>query len=101
MMRAAILAAFAVALSASPVAAGGCDYYCRKNGGTAASTPAPGERRAITNPSRQRLGDLYSPGGGRRTQIRDNSRRIIGYVERDGTITNTHRQRVRTIKGSQ
>ena len=32
-----------------------------------------------------------------RIQIRDTSRRIIGYIERDGTVTNTHRQKVGTI----
>ena len=38
-MRILILAALAVIL-AGPATAGGCDYYCRKNGGTAAtSTP--------------------------------------------------------------
>ena len=31
-------------------------------------------------------------------QIRDTSRRIIGYTERDGTVTNTHRQRVADIE---
>ncbi len=90
-------AALAVIL-AGPATAGGCDYYCRKNGGTAAtSTPAPSTSWAITNTSRQRLGDVYNPGHGRRVQIRDNSRRIIGYVERDGTVTNTHRQKVGTL----
>jgi len=68
--------------------------YCRDN---AATLPAPGERRAITNTHRQRLGDIYNPGQGRRVQIRDTSRRIIGYIERDGTVTNTHRQKVGTL----
>ena len=93
----AILATLAVVL-ASPAKAGGCDYYCRKNGGTATvSTPAPGERRAITNTSRQRLGDIYNPGHGQRVQIRDTSRRILGYIEPDGTITNRNRQRIGTL----
>ena len=93
-MRVLILAALAVIL-ASPADARCLMSYCK---GDAASTPAPGERRAITNTSRQRLGDVYNPGHGRRVQIRDNSRRIIGYVEADGTITNTSRQRVGTIE---
>ena len=65
---------------------------------TATSTPAPTTSWAITNTSRQRLGDLYSPGHGRRVQIRDTSRRIIGYIERDGAVTNTSRQKVGTIE---
>ena len=51
---------------------------------------------AITNKHRQRVGDIYNPGTGR-LQIRNNSRQIIGYIERDGTVTNTSRQRVGTI----
>ncbi len=93
-----ILAALAVIL-ASPATAGGCDYYCRKNGDSAAtSTPAPSTSWAITNTSRQRLGDVYNPGHGRRLQLRDNDRRIIGYIERDGTVTNTSRQPVASIE---
>ncbi len=91
-----ILAALFAALP-SPAMAGGCDYYCRKNGGTAASTPAPATSWAITIQHRQKIGDVYSPGGGRRLQLRDNDRRIVGYVERDGTVTNTHRQKVGTL----
>ena len=85
-----------MALSAAPVAAACVMSYCRDN---AATAPAPGERRAITNTSRQRLGDIYSPGHGRRVQIRDTSRRIIGYIEADGRVTNTSRQRVGTPEG--
>ena len=91
-----ILAAFAVALS-SPEASAACTMsYCKDS--STASTPAPGSRSYITNTSRQRLGDIYNPGQGQRLQIRDTSRRIIGYVERDGTVTNTHRQKVGTIE---
>lgn len=54
--------------------------------------------RTITNEHRQKVGDIYNPGHGRRLQIRDNRRRIIGYIERNGTITNTRRQKVGTIK---
>lgn len=38
--------------------------------------------QAITNTHRQRVGDIYDPGHGR-LQIRNNSRQIIGYIERD------------------
>ncbi len=95
-MRVLILAAFAVALSAAPASATCIMSYC-KDGAVTASTPAPSTSWAITNTSRQRLGDVYNPGHGRRVQIRDTSRRIIGYIERDGTVTNTHRQKVGTL----
>ena len=92
----AALATLAVVLS-SPEASARCIMsYCKDS--STVSTPAPGERRAITNTSRQRLGDVYNPGHGRRVQIRDTSRRIIGYFEADGTVTNTHRQKVGTIE---
>jgi hypothetical protein len=71
--------------------------YCKDGATAATSTPAPSTSWAITNTSRQRLGDVYNPGSGRRLQIRDNSRRIVGYVERDGSVTNTHRQKVGTL----
>ncbi len=96
-MRVFILVAFAVALSASTASARCLMSYC-KDSSTAISTPAPGERWAITNTSRQRLGDIYNPGHGRRLKLRDTSRRIIGYIERDGTVTNTSRQRIGTIE---
>jgi hypothetical protein len=70
--------------------------YCKDRAATA--SPAPSTSWAITNTSRQRLGDIYNPGQGRRLQIRDTSRRIIGYIEADGTVTNTSRQKVGTIE---
>ena len=92
-----ILAALAVlALSAPPVAAACIMSYCKD--ATATASPAPSTSWAITNTSRQRLGDIYNPGQGRRLQIRDTSRRIIGYIERDGTVTNTSRQPVASIE---
>ena len=106
-MRIVILAAFtrcapaalAVVLAApSPAQAACIMSYCQD---ATASTPAPSTSWAITNTSRQRLGDIYNPGHGRRIQIRDTSRRIIGYIEPDGRITNTHRQKVGTIEESQ
>ena len=54
--------------------------------------PQPATSWTITNQHRQRLGDIYNPGTGR-LQIRNNHRQIIGYIERDGTVTNTSRQR--------
>ena len=95
-MRVLILVALAVVLL-SPEASARCIMsYCK--GQATASTPAPGERRAITNTHRQIIGDLYDPGHGRRVQIRDTSRRILFYIERDGTVTNTSRQRVGTLE---
>jgi hypothetical protein len=49
------------------------------------------------NTHRQKVGDIHDPGHGRRLQIRNNHRQIIGYIERDGTATNTHRQKVGTL----
>jgi hypothetical protein len=63
---------------------------------SAAST-AP-QRSFITDTRRNRIGDLYKPAPGRRVQIRDTSRRIIGYIEADGTVMNTSRQPVAEIE---
>ncbi len=91
-----ILAAFAVALS-SPEASAACIMsYCKDRETTVA--PAPATSWAITNTSRQRLGDIYNPGHGRRLQLRDTSRRIIGYIERDGDITDMRRRKVGEIE---
>jgi len=90
-----ILAIMAVVL-ASPEASARCLMsYCKDS--STASTPVPSTSWAITNTSRQRLGDVYNPGHGRRLQLRDNDRRILGYIERDGTMTNTSRQRIGTL----
>lgn len=48
----------------------------------------------ITNDRRQIVGDIYDPGHGRRLQIRDSRRRIIGYIEADGDITDTRRRKI-------
>ena len=90
-MRALItLAAFAVALSATPADARCVMSWCKDGAPTT---------HKITNTQRQIVGDLYNPGHGRRTQIRNNSRQILGYIERDGTITNTRRQKVLSVEG--
>ncbi len=75
---------------------------CSDGGGSSWSRqkPQPATSWAITNKHRQRVGDIYNPGHGRRVQIRDTSRRIVGYIERDGTVTNTSRQRIGTIEES-
>ncbi len=90
-----ILATLATLVLASPEAFARCIMSYCKDSSTA--SPAPSTSWAITNTSRQRLGDVYNPGHGRRLQLRDNDRRIIGYIERDGTVTNTHRQKVGTL----
>ncbi len=59
--------------------------------------PKPATSWAITNRHRQPVGDIYNPGHNRRLQIRNNHRQIIGYIERDGTVTNTHRQRIGSL----
>jgi hypothetical protein len=88
-MRTLIFTILAVLLLASPASAACVLSYCKKDAPT---------RSYITNPSRQIVGDLYDPGHGRRVQIRNNSRQILGYIERDGTITNRSRQKVGTIE---
>ncbi len=90
-------AALAVVMATSPASARCIMSYCKDGAAMATSTPALATSWAITNTYRQRLGDVYNPGSGRRLQIRDNSRRIVGYVERDGSVTNTHRQKVGTL----
>ncbi len=55
------------------------------------------EQYDITNDRRQVIGDVYDPGHGRRLQIRDNRRRIIGYIESDGTVTDKRRRKVGKI----
>lgn len=87
-MRILTLILLAVLL-ATPASAACLMSYCKDNAPT---------RSHITNTHRQKVGDLYSPGNGQRVQIRDTSRRIIGYVEMDGTITNTNRQPVANIE---
>ncbi len=89
-----ILATLATLVLARREASARCLMSYCQDATASTSTPAPSTSWAITNTHRQRLGDVYNPGSGRRLQIRDNSRRIIGYVERDGTVTNTHRQPV-------
>ena len=93
----AALAALAVILVTSPASARCMMSYC-KDGAATTSTPTPSTSWAITNTSRQRLGDIYNPGHGRRLQIRDNSRRILFNIERDGTITDRHRRKVGTVE---
>ena len=83
-------AALAVAILASSPASAACVMsYCK------ADAPA---RSYITNTHRQIIGDLYNPGHNRRTQIRNNRRQILGYIEHDGTITNTRRQEVLSVE---
>jgi len=78
------LAVFLVWVDATPANGACLMSYCHDKAPT---------RSYITNIYRQKVGDLYTPVLGQRTQIRDTSRRIIGYIEVDGTITNTHRQK--------
>ena len=83
------LAALAVIVATPPASATCLMSYCKDKAPT---------RAYIVNTHRQKVGDLYKPGSGQRIQIRDTSRRIIGYIEMDGTITNTNRQPVANIE---
>lgn len=82
-------------LTATAPLAGECQFKFQ-NCGARATGPTT---RVITNINRQRLGDLYTPVPGERTQIRDNNLKILGYIEPSGRITNTNRQEIGSIKG--
>ena len=83
------LAAFLVWMETSPASSACLLSHCK-------AEQTVKKRTYITNTHRQKVGDLYDPGTGR-IQIRDTSRRIVGYVERSGRITNTHRQKMGEI----
>ena len=51
-----------------------------------------------TDDRRRVIGHIYDPGTGGRLQIRDKHRRIIGYIERDGDITDKRRRKVGQIE---
>ncbi len=83
------VASGAVLLATSPASAACVLSHCKKDAPT---------RSYITNTHRQIVGDLYDPGHGRRTQIRNSSRQILFYIERSGRITNPSRQPVANIE---
>ena len=58
-----------------------------------------GERAKLLDGRKLRVGDIYNPGHGRRLQIRDKHRRILGYIEPSGKITDTRRRRTGEIEG--
>ena len=89
MTRTLIFTNLALLLATSPASAACLMSYCQEKAPT---------RSHITTPSQVIVSDLYSPGHDRRIQIRDTSQRIVGYVTRDGKITNTHRQKIGTIE---
>lgn len=69
-----------------------CEFkFCQKR----AETP---KTYVITDAHRKRTGDIYDPGHGRRLQIRNNDRQIIGYIKRDGDITDTRRQKIGEVE---
>jgi hypothetical protein len=90
------LFSLALLLIAMPFAAQAKCYSWQTN--CEIAKPAPGTSWKITDDRRQRVGDIYTPGHNRRLQIRDNHRRILGYIETDGTITNRHRQKIGGIE---
>ncbi len=63
-----------------------------------ASDALAGGQHKIRDDRRQFIGDFYDPGHGRRIQIRDSRRRIIGYIERDGDVTDSRRRKVGKIR---
>ncbi len=58
-----------------------------------------GEKVKLLDDRKRRTGDIYNPGHGRRLQIRNKNRQIIGYIERSGKITDKRRRRVGSIEG--
>ena len=83
----------AVILASPPVSAQCIMSYCKNRETTATPT-----RSYITNQHRQIIGDLYDPGHGRRIQIRDKNRKILGYIERTGKVTDSRRREVGGIE---
>ena len=53
-----------------------------------------GERAKLLDSQKLRVGDIYNPGHGRRLQIRNKHRQILGYIEPSGKITDTRRRKV-------
>lgn len=87
-----MLALLLVCFDAFPARSACLMSYCKDKAVTATT------RAYITNAHRQIVGDLYDPGTGR-VQIRDTSRRIVGYIERSGRVTNMRRQKIGEING--
>ena len=88
-----------VTVLAAPITAKADCKWSWCDNGSSVSAPTAGDSWSITNRHRQRQGDIYNPGTGR-LQIRDNHRRIQGYIEKDGTITNRDRQPIGKIERS-
>ena len=87
----ALTLTLAMILIAAPVTAEARCFRFQNDCTGSSSTPT---RSYLVNTHRQKVGDLYDPDHGRRVQIRNNHPQIIGYIERDGTVTNTSRQPV-------
>ncbi len=60
-----------------------------------------GDLWKITNDRRQFVGDVYDPGHGRRLQLRDDRGKIVGYIEKDGTLTDTRRRKIGDIEDAE
>ena len=56
------------------------------------------EKYELTDERRVKVGDIYDPGHGRRIQIRDSRRNIIGYIEKDGTVTDKRRRKLGKVE---
>jgi hypothetical protein len=76
-------------LTVSPADA--CEWrHCQDN--MFKSGPSKVEIRNSWSEGRIRVGDIYDPGHGRPLQIRNNSRQILGTIERDGSVRNPYNQ---------
>ena len=78
-------------LLASPATAACVLSHCQEGSSTRAYV------RNNWESGRQIVGDLYRPSSGR-IQIRTNQRVIVGFIETDGSITDTRRQEIGTIE---
>lgn len=88
-MRLMIMAVLASIL-AVPLATPPADAKCSFN-------ICAGERAKLLDSQKLRVGDIYNPGHGRRLQIRNKHRQILGYIEPSGKITDTRRRKVGSI----
>ena len=82
----------AVLLATSPASAACLMSYCEDE------APKRSYIRNNWESGGQIVGDIYDPGGGQRLQVRDASRRLVGYIERSGRITNVNRQEKGSIE---
>ena len=80
-------------IATSPVAACQFKFQCSR-------TVERSRPQAILDRGRLRQrAEIYDPGHGKPLQVRDHrTLRVLGYIEKDGTITDWHRRKVGSIE---